>query len=50
MWRNASAVFVQSLIGPVRSYHSVSKAFEASPPMQPRDVLTDIEATGWPPG
>jgi hypothetical protein len=47
MWRDATAVYVQPLIGRVRRYESVAEAFEALTTKQPV-VLSDIKATEWP--
>jgi hypothetical protein len=47
MWRNATAVFVQPLIGRPEQYGSVAEAFEALAAKQ-HLVLTDIEPVRWP--
>jgi hypothetical protein len=47
MWRDASGVFVQPLIGRTESYESVAEAFEALVAKQPI-VLSDIDANYWP--
>ena len=47
MWRDASAVYVQPLIGRVECFDSVTEAFEALTVKQPV-FLRDIDATHWP--
>jgi len=47
MWRSASAVFIQPLIGRVRRYDTVAEAFEAMAAKQ-QIVLTDIKPGHWP--
>jgi|SRR5476649_457177 hypothetical protein len=47
MWRDATAVFVQPLIGRKQRYGSVAEAFESLVTKQ-LVFLTDIDATGWP--
>jgi hypothetical protein len=47
MWRNATTVFIQPLIGRTQTYGSVAEAFEAIAAKCPV-VLTDIEPDGWP--
>jgi hypothetical protein len=47
MWRNATTVFIQPLIGRTQRYLSVAEAFEAMASRRPV-VLTDISPVGWP--
>jgi len=47
MWRDATAVFVQPLIGRIQGFGSVAEAFEALVAKQPV-FLTDIVAADWP--
>jgi hypothetical protein len=47
MWRNATAVFVQPLVGRGKQYGSVAGALEGLLPT-PHFRLTDITATAWP--
>ena len=47
MWRNATAVFVQPLVGRGKQYGSVADALKSLLPT-PHFRLTDITATAWP--
>jgi hypothetical protein len=47
MWRDATSVFVQPLIGRTRRYGSVVDAIVALTPRQPV-VVTDVTAAPWP--
>ena len=47
MWRNATTVFIQPLIGRTQSYGSVAEAFEAIAAKRPV-ILTDIKPDSWP--
>jgi hypothetical protein len=47
MWRDASSVFVQPLIGRIRRYSCVVDAIVALTPQQPV-VVTDVMAQRWP--
>jgi hypothetical protein len=47
MWRNATVVFIQPLIGRTQQYGSVAEAFEALAARQ-QPVLTDIKPSRWP--
>ncbi len=47
MWRNATVVFIQPLIGRTQRYGSVAEAFEAMAAKQ-QVVLTDIKPGRWP--
>jgi hypothetical protein len=47
MWRDATTVFIQPLIGRTQRYGSVAEAFEAMAAKRPV-VLTDIKPRGWP--
>jgi hypothetical protein len=47
MWRDATAVFIQPLIGRIERYGSVAEAFESLAAKQ-QVVLTDIKAGRWP--
>lgn len=47
IWRNATAVFIQPLIGRTMQFDSVAEAFEALADKQPV-VVSDIDAKSWP--
>jgi len=47
MWRNATAVFVQPLVGRRKQYGSVADPLKSLLPA-PHFGLTDIPATAWP--
>ena len=49
LWRNATAVFVQPLVGRARRYESVAAALESVVPAQDV-VVTDIAVARWPAG
>jgi len=48
MWRDATAVFVQPLVGRRKQYCSVARALSSLLPTPPLLGLTDIKATSWP--
>jgi hypothetical protein len=47
MWRDATAVFIQPLIGRIECYGSDAEAFESLAAKQ-QVVLTDIKPARWP--